>query len=161
MSVATIDHPALQAVLDALAARFNDRLLETRFEKGELSVRVARGDLRPVLAFLSNEQGFNALNDIIGLDNANAPVAGRPRFSVLYQLYKFPDALRLRVVTDAAEDEPLPSITGLYKSADWAEREIFDMFGLRFDGHPGLTRIYLGDDFKGHPLRKEFPLAGE
>ena len=119
------------------------------------------GDLRPVLAFLRNEQGFNALNDIIGLDNANAPVAGRPRFSVLYQLYKFPDALRIRVVTDAAEDEPLPSITGLYKSADWAEREIFDMFGLRFDGHPGLTRIYLGDDFKGHPLRKEFPLAGE
>jgi len=157
----TIEPPALQAVLDALTARCGAGLLEVRFEKGELSVRVARDTLRPALAFLRDAQGFNALNDMIGLDNSTAPAPGRPRFAVLYQLYKFPDALRIRLVADTAADEPLPSIVDLYPSADWAEREIFDLFGLRFDGHPGLTRIYLADDFQGHPLRKEFPLAGE
>ena len=160
MSEKTNDSAARPAVLDALAARFGGQLLDSRVEKGELSVRVAREDLLPVLTFLRDEAGFNALNDIIGLDNLNTPVAGRPRFSVLYQLYKFPEAQRIRVVVDAAEDEPLPSVTGLYQAANWAEREIFDLYGLRFAGHPGLTRIYLDDDFKGHPLRKDFPLAG-
>ncbi|MCX6998185.1 MAG: NADH-quinone oxidoreductase subunit C [Kiritimatiellaeota bacterium] len=160
MSAKTNDPAALPALLDALTARFGERLLESHLEKGELSVRVTRESLLPLLAFLRDAAGFNALNDMIGLDNVNAPVAGRPRFAVLYQLYKFPDARRIRIVVDTAENEPLPSITGLYQSADWAEREIFDMFGLRFAGHPGLTRIYLDDEFKGHPLRKDFPLAG-
>ena len=160
MSAKTNDSATLPALLDALTARFGERVLESHFEKGELSVRVARESLLAVLQYLRDEAGFNALNDLIGLDNVNTPVAGRPRFSVLYQLYKFPEALRIRIVVDTAEAEPLPSIIGLYQSADWAEREIFDMFGLRFDGHPHLTRIYLDDDFKGHPLRKEFPLAG-
>jgi NADH-quinone oxidoreductase subunit C len=161
MSEKTIDYTALQTVVDALTARFADNLLDYNFEKGELSVHVRRESLLDMITFLHREQGFNGLNDIIGLDNQKSPVEGRPRFSVLYQLYKFPDILRIRVVVDTADTDPLPSVTGLFKGADWAEREIFDMFGLRFDGHPGLTRIYMADDFTGFPLRKDFPLAGE
>ena len=161
MSEKTIDYSALQAVVDALTVRFGKSLLDYNFEKGELAVHVGREILLDAVTFLNKEQGFNALNDIIGLDNQRTPVEGKPRFSVLYQLYKFPDCVRVRLVVDVAEDQPLPSITAVFKAADWAEREIFDMFGLRFEGHPGLTRIYMADDFTGFPLRKDFPLAGE
>ena len=158
MSEKTNDNPALAALRDRLTARFGEQVIESGIALGELSARVAPASLLAVLTWLRDSEGFNALNDVIGLDNANTP--DRPRFTVLYQLYKFPEALRIRIAVDTAEDAPLPSITGLYLAADWAEREIFDMFGLRFTGHPHLTRIYLDDTFQGHPLRKDFPLAG-
>ena len=156
-----IDFPALSDVRDALAARFGEALLEAAFLKGELAVRLAKDVLVAAASFLKSEKGFNALNDMIGLDNGAKPGEGRKRFSVLYQLYGFPARLRIRLVVDAAEDESLPSIVAVYKSADWAEREIFDMFGIWFDGHPDLRRVYLDPEFAGHPLRKDFPLQGK
>jgi len=155
-----IDAPALKAVAGSLAARFGEAILETTFEKKELAVRVRAEDVLPVLGHLKSELGFNALDDMIGLDRFPPPGDERKRFAVLYQLYKFPEALRVRVAVDVGEGEAIPSIVGLYRSADWAEREIFDMFGLRFLGHPDLRRIYLPDEFAGHPLRKDFPLEG-
>lgn len=152
--------PALKAVAESLAARFGEAVLETTFEKKELAFKVRSEELLPVLAYLKNDLGFNALNDMIGLDGFPPPGEGRKRFSVLYQLYKYPEALRVRVAVDVAEGEAVPSVVGLYRSADWAEREIFDMFGLRFSGRPDLRRIYLPDEFAGHPLRKDFPLGG-
>jgi len=83
------------------------------------------------------------------------------RFSILYQLYRFPEACRIRISVDLAEAEPVDSVVPVYRAADWAEREIFDMFGIDFTGHPDLRRIYLPDEFEGFPLRKDFPLEGK
>jgi NADH-quinone oxidoreductase subunit C len=155
-----IDFPALKSVAEALRRRFGDSILETSFEKGELSFKVKTDDFLAILAYAKTDQGFNALNDMIGLDRSSSPGEGKKRFSILYQLYQFPGRSRVRIAVDVDEGEPVPSITPIYKSADWAEREIFDMFGIRFSGHPDLRRIYLPEEFVGHPLRKDFPLEG-
>ncbi len=154
-----VSPPELDAIREALAARFGPAIIETAFRLGEFSVRIGRDDLRPVLEFLKTGLGIETLDDIIGLDNSvSAPAA--KRFSVIYQLRRGPGPLRLRVAVDVAENETVPSAVPLFRSADWGEREIYDMFGIGFDGHPDLRRIYMSEDFAGHPLRKDFPLAG-
>lgn len=156
----TADRPELRQAAASLAERFPGAVLSSAFEKGELSVRLRKEDLAAVLSFLKAELGFNALDDIIVLDNIRALGEGGKRFTVLYQLYRFPGFLRLRLAVDVGENEALDSAVPVYRSADWAEREAFDMFGVRFEGHPGLCRIYMPDEFEGHPLRKDFPLGG-
>jgi NADH-quinone oxidoreductase subunit C len=152
--------PDLDAAFSALAAQAGDAVLGTAFAKGELTVRLCPDALVAAVAFLKAERGFTALNDMIGLDNGPAPAEGRKRFAVLYQLYNRDARLRIRLAADAAEGETLPSIVSVHKAADWAEREIYDMFGIVFAGHPGLRRVYLDPEFEGHPLRKDFPLRG-
>jgi NADH-quinone oxidoreductase subunit C len=162
MPAASADDRRLQDVAESLRGRFGDAVVETFLGKDGLIVRLRPARLREALTFLKENQGFNALQDIIALDNRKTadPAAGRPRFEVLYQLYRFPEGLRLRLSVEAAEGEELDSAQPVYKSADWAEREAYDMFGIRFAGHPDLRRIYLPDDFEGFPLRKDFPLEG-
>jgi NADH-quinone oxidoreductase subunit C len=150
----------LAEVVEALQARFGDSIAGTAFEKRELSVTIRPGALVAVLGFLRTGLGFNVLDDLIGLDRFPPPGDGRKRFSILYQLYQFPGRLRVRIVIDIGENETVPSVTSVYRSADWAEREAFDMFGIVFSGHPDLRRIYLPEEFVGHPLRKDFPLEG-
>ncbi len=152
--------PPLRLVAEALRDKLGQARLETTYEKRELAFKVGADDLLEALEFLKAGQGFAALDDVIALDRHPAPGEGRKRFSVLYQLYRFADHVRVRVAIDVDESEPVPSIVALYPSADWAEREVFDMFGLRFGGRPDLRRIYLEDEFAGHPLRKDFPLQG-
>ncbi len=153
-------YPALQDVLKSLELVFKDSILETKFEKNELSVKIKKQDILTVLKFLKEEKSFNVLNDIICLDNLSHLNEGQKRFSILYQLYKFPGFERIRIVIDVADSEQVDSINTIYKSSNWAEREIFDMFGINFHGHPNLCRIYMPDDFKDFPLRKDFPLEG-
>jgi NADH-quinone oxidoreductase subunit C len=154
------DRPDFRRALDALAGRFPGAVLSSGVEKGESAVRLRKDDLEAVLRFLKDELGFNVLEDIIVLDKVRTAVEGEKRFNVLYQLYRHPGSDRIRLVVDVGENEALASAVPVYLSADWAEREAFDMFGVRFQGHPGLRRIYMPDDFEGHPLRKDFPLAG-
>lgn len=154
------ESPRLLQVQEFLNERFGAAVLGRSFEKGELAVKIKREELLPVLAALRDELGFNALDDIIGLDNLRFAAPGEPRFSLLYQLYEFPGFSRLRIAVAVDEGEEAASVTSLYRSAEWAEREIFDLFGIRFSGHPDLRRIYMPDDFEGHPLRKDFPLEG-
>ncbi len=154
------DRTGLDRVLEALTGRFAGAVLSGAVERNELSVRLAKESLTSVLRFLKDEAGFNALEDIAVFDNLGAAGGDGGRFTVVYRLCRFPGALRLRLAADVAEGESLPSAVPVYRSADWAEREAFDMFGVRFDGHPDLRRIYMPDDFEGHPLRKDFPLAG-
>lgn len=156
----TADRPELRQAADVLAGRFAGAVLSGAVEKGELAVRLGKDDLAAVLRFLKDEMGFNALEDIIVLDNVRTADEGGKRFSVLYQLYRHPGSDRIRLVVDVGENEALDSAVPVYRSADWAEREAFDMFGVRFEGHPGLRRIYMPDEFEGHPLRKDFPLEG-
>jgi len=151
--------PDERQVLEALTGRFPGAVLSSAFERDELSVRLETTALQAALRFLKDELRFNALDDIIVLDNLRAAGGGK-RFSVLYQLYRFPGSTRIRLAVDIGEDEALDSAVPVFPSADWAEREAFDMFGIRFEGHPGLRRIFLPDAFEGHPLRKDFPLEG-
>lgn len=155
------DFPQLKDLYESLENRFRDSILGGSFEKQELAVKIKKEDLLPVLNFLKTQQDFNALADMIGLDNFPPAGEDKKRFSILYQLYKFPACVRIRIVVDVGENETVDSICAVYKSANWAEREIFDMFGIGFTGHPDLRRIYLPDDFDGFPLRKDFPLAGK
>ncbi len=107
---------------------------------------------------LRDELGFDVLTDLAGMDWDKAA----PRFSVVYHFYGSTSKQFLRVNCAAPDDTApsVPSLTGLYPSADWHEREAYDLMGIRFEGHPDLRRILMWDSYPFHPLRKEFPLAG-
>jgi NADH-quinone oxidoreductase subunit C len=159
MPAAQDDERLLQDVADALLGRFGVAFRGASPAQDGLIVRLDPSALRAALLFLKEERGFNALLDIIALDRLKTAPGG-PRFEILYQLYRFPGGQRLRLSVEAAEGREIDSAQPVYKSADWAEREAYDMFGIRFAGHPDLRRIYLPDDFEGFPLRKDFPLEG-
>lgn len=99
--------------------------------------------------------GFNQLVDLTAVD---WPDRAGGRFDVVVQLRAVPDGRRMRLVSRT--DGRLPSLTALWPAADWAEREVFDLFGVVFDGHPDLRRILLPDDWQGHPLRRDYPIRG-
>jgi NADH-quinone oxidoreductase subunit C len=155
-----VETPDLQGFVDTLGTRVPDAVLGSSADGREASLRVRKESLPAVLRVLKADLGFNALQDMIAMDRLTSMREGEKRFAVLYQLYRFPGGERLRVVVEVGEGESIGSATAVYRAADWAEREIFDMFGLVFEGHPGLRRIYLPDEFDGHPLRKDFPLEG-
>ncbi len=122
----------------------------------EMTVRVRREAIAEVGAALKSAHGFTVLVDLCGVD-----FPGRePRFEVVYHLLNPAAARRLRLKVAAGEDAPVPSVTPVWRAAEACEREVWDLFGLRFDGHPELTRILLWEGFEGHPLRKDFPLEG-
>jgi NADH-quinone oxidoreductase subunit C len=144
-------------LIEKLAARFGDAILRTETAHNEETIVVARDRGIEVLRALRDEPGFrfNFLSDLTALD-----WLGRaPRFEVVYHLYSFELKHRLRVKVPLDEADPsLPSVIELWKAADWLERECFDMFGIRFEGHPDLRRILMYDSFVGHPLRKDYPV---
>lgn len=120
-------------------------------------LRIDKERLHDTCSFLKNERHFIYLNEIIGTDRFTS----EERFEVIYHLLSLRDRQRLFLKVRVEEEEPvLPTVTDLWKSANWNEREVFDMFGIRFDGHPDLRRMFLPEDFKYFPLRKEFPLLG-
>ncbi len=153
------DHPPLLAVYDRLQGRFSSILSNWSFARGELVVSALRYRILEVLACLRDDLDFNALSDVIALDRY--PATDGPRFEVLYQLTSLPAGVRLRVGVEVADGGSVPSAVALYPSANWPEREIFDLFGISFDGHPDLKRILLPDSWSGHPLRKDYPLGGD
>ena len=125
--------------------------------RGQAVVLVPRADIAAALPLLRDHADlqFTQLMDLTAVD-----YLGRtPRFEVVYQLLSFPLKHRLRVkVTLAEDDAVIPSAVPVWKSANWAEREAFDMFGIRFSGHPDLRRILMYEEFEGHPLRKDYAL---
>ena len=126
----------------------------------DCAVTVERKAIHDVLAWLKNEQRFNLLLDIAGVDCMNLPTF-RERFEIVYILYSMPENLRVRVEIAVPELEmDVPTVTDLWKSANWAEREAFEMFGFNFVGHPCLKRLLTHHEFVGHPLRKDYPMMG-
>jgi NADH-quinone oxidoreductase subunit C len=125
--------------------------------RGEAVVVVAREKASDALRTLRDhpDMRFEQLSDLTAAD-----YLGRtPRFEVVYQLYSITLNHRLRVKVPVPEDDPvLPTASGIWKAANWAEREVWDMFGIRFAGHPDLRRILMYPEFRGHPLRKDYPL---
>ncbi|MBX5467364.1 MAG: NADH-quinone oxidoreductase subunit C [Firmicutes bacterium] len=120
------------------------------------TVRVPKSVLLAVARYLHDEEGYRLLIDVAGVDY----LPERPRFEVVYHLLNPDTRARLRVKCRVDEDEAVPSVTEVWPGADWPEREAYDLFGIRFEGHPHLTRIYMPDDWEGHPLRKDYPLRG-
>lgn len=106
--------------------------------------------------FVKTVEGYEMFNDVLVVDW----FPSRPRFEVVYQVFHPEKILRLRFKSFVREDQPLPSLVGVFAGANWPEREAYDLFGVVFEGHPELTRIYLPDDWEGHPLRKDYPTGG-
>jgi NADH-quinone oxidoreductase subunit C len=141
--------------LEALAG-FGDAVESVQGAGDELTVRVRREAIAEVSAALKDEQGFTALVDLCGVDFPDR----EPRFEVVYHLSSPAAKRRLRLKVLAGEDAPIPSVARVWRAAAACEREVWDLFGLRFEGNPDLTRILLWEGFAGHPLRKDFPLEG-
>jgi NADH-quinone oxidoreductase subunit C len=125
---------------------------------GEVTVITPRGSIIEACQFLRDEQGFDMLADLCGADRGPEE---DPRFEVNYHLFSTKHHNRLRLKVLLSEDDlHVESVTPLWRTADWHERETYDMFGVIFDGHPDLRRILLPSDFDGHALRKDYPLRG-
>jgi NADH-quinone oxidoreductase subunit C len=151
-----------EAILSLLGARFGPGIVETHGHRGDHTAVVAGGVLRDVLRFCRDDERLacDVLMDLTAVDYLRYP--GRedgPRFEVVYHLSSLRHNHRLRLKTRVEEDDAVvPSATDLWPIADWLEREVWDMFGIRFSGHPDLRRLLLYEEFVGHPLRKDYPI---
>lgn len=146
-----------QDAVQAIKSRFPEVTAATVEFRGEVSLAVPARSILALARFLKDECRFDMLTDLCGLDN----LGEEPRFGVDYNLYSFTHRCRLRLRAGVSADSPeLDSVTGVWRAADWSERETFDMYGIRFKGHPNLVRILMWEGYPHHPLRKDFPLAG-
>lgn len=140
-----------------LKNRLGAAVVEAPAFRGEAGVSLPREMIVEACRLLKETGGFMMLTDLSGVDNAGAA----PRFEVHYLLYSFAERCRLRLTVGIPEEDPVvDSVSGVWATANWHEREAFDMFGLRFRGHPDLRRILMWDGYPHHPLRKDFPVAG-
>ncbi len=121
-----------------------------------LTIEVRCAELGRVAGLLYGRFRFTFLADLCAADDPGLP----QRFQVVYHLYSFRENRRLRLRVRAAQGEPVPSVRGVWRAADWPEREAHEMLGVTFGGHPDLAPLLLWEGFAGHPLRKDFPLAG-
>ena len=150
----------MPAALDAVAALKGGWAGVTdRASLDHPAVSVSPADLVGVMGALRRDHGFDMLVDVSGVDWG---VNARPRYSVVYHVFSTRGHEYVRIAADCADDiaPEVPSITPLWPGADWHEREAFDMYGIRFTGHPDLRRILMWDGYPHFPLRKDFPLAG-
>jgi NADH-quinone oxidoreductase subunit C len=146
------DHPALKAIL----VWNPNALLDAKLDRGELTLTVARETIKEAAATVQ-AAGYNFLEDLTAVDWFPTT----PRFQVSYHIlsHSYREYIRLRVLLDG-EDPTVESIVPVWPSANYYEREVFDLFGIRFEGHPNLRRIMMPDDWTGHPLRKDYPVEG-
>jgi NADH-quinone oxidoreductase subunit C len=145
--------------IETLKTKFADQVLGHGAHAGQAWVDVKRDRIVDVLRTLRDECGFDMLSDLTAVDYLNQ---GMPeRFAVVYNLYSLRDNVRTRVKAWVPEGDPiLDTASTLWKAAPWAEREVWDLMGIRFRGHPDLKRIQLPENYEGHPLRKDYPLTG-
>jgi NADH-quinone oxidoreductase subunit C len=146
------EHPAIKAILAWNAAA----LADAKFDRGELTLTIAAGQIRAAAAAMQ-AAGYNFLEDVTAVDW----FPSSPRFQVSYHIvsHTYKERIRLRVMLEGA-DPSVESIVSVWPSANFYEREVFDLFGVRVEGHPNLRRIMMPDDWQGHPLRKDYPVEG-
>jgi len=150
------------AILERVRARFGPGVVDAHDHRGDHTAIVARDALLSVLVWCRDEPAlaFDMLTDLTAVDYLQYP--GRedgPRFEVVYHLYSVPHNHRLRVKVRVEEDDAVvPSAVALWPIANWFEREVWDMFGVRFEGHPDPRRLLMYEEFVGHPLRKDYPI---
>lgn len=148
--------PWTSPLLEELERRFPGALTEPVIFRNQPSVVVTKESLLAVCEFLKSEEGgaYTMLTDETAVDYPKR----EKRFEIIYQLYSFQRNDRLRLKVQAADGERVPSVTGVWAAANWLEREIYDMFGIPFEGHPDLKRILLPEEWTGHPLRKDYDI---
>ena len=150
-----------QAV-DKLRATFPDSVIGVKEFRGDVTLTIKKEDLLSIMQFLRDDKElrFSYLASISGVDYLKIEGEGS-RFAIIYHVCSLKSKRRLAVKTFIPEDSlEIDSIYSLWKTADWQEREIYDLFGITFKGHPALKRVFLPEDFEGHPLRKDYPLEG-
>ena len=149
---------ALRDLGEMIATAQPDAVLSYDVANGELTMRVAVAELRTLVTHLRDNAAcaFTTLIDITAVDWPER----EDRFEVVYHFLSMTQNHRVRLKLDVAEDEIVPAITDLHPSANWFEREVFDMYGIMFSGHPDLRRILTDYGFRGYPLRKDFPTTG-
>ncbi len=143
-------------VIDILRERFGDALVATHSQHGDETVVVGRDRLIDLLRHLrdSEDLAFDMASDLTAVDW----IERAPRFEVVYHLYSLRHKHRVRVKCQVPEEDPVvPSAVALWSGLNWFEREVWDMYGIKFQGHPDLRRIFMYDEFVGHPLRKDYP----
>ncbi|MGF1641012.1 MAG: NADH-quinone oxidoreductase subunit C [Rhodospirillales bacterium] len=143
---------------DYLQAALADTVIAVDIVTGELVLTVQRDRIARALTFVRDDVQcqFRQLMDVCGVDYPDR----QPRFDVVYNLLSLTHNRRLRVKVQTDAEQPVPSVTGVFSSANWWEREVWDMYGIYFRDHPDLRRILTDYGFQGHPLRKDFPLTG-
>ena len=144
-------------VIASLSKMLGDKLQRKIEFRGETTFVILATDLHEVAKFCRRELAFDYLLDITSVDN----FGGEPRFEIVYELYSMSRGLHLRLKLSVSEDVgEVPTVSDIWPTANWHEREIFDMMGIRFTGHPDLRRILMWEGYPYFPLRKEFPLEG-
>ncbi|HEX4667437.1 MAG TPA: NADH-quinone oxidoreductase subunit C [Chthoniobacterales bacterium] len=144
-------------LLSSLSKLFGSRILERSEFRGETTFVIEKSDIREVAKYCRDELSFDYLLDISSVDNFGS----EPRFEVVYELYSMTMAVHLRLKLRISEDDPtVDTVSDIWPTANWHEREIWDMMGLRFNDHPDLRRILMWEGYPYFPLRKEFPLEG-
>lgn len=147
----------MQIAIDKLKEQFGDAILQTSSYLGNETAVVSKHKIVEVIRFLRDdlELQFDMMMDLAGADYPER----EERFEVVYHLYSLTTKKRIRIkVRTTAQDLNVPSIHTLYKAVDWFEREAYDMYGLKFTGHPNLKRILMFEEFEGFPLRKDYPV---
>lgn len=144
---------------EQLKTRFSDVLSGPVEFREEITLQVTDCErIQEICAFAKKDLGFDYLKDISSIDNYDST----PRFTVVYHLYGINHRCHLRLKTDVSEEKSeLLTVTSVWRTADWHEREVYDMMGIRFRGHPDLRRILMWEGYPYNPLRKDFPLAGK
>jgi NADH-quinone oxidoreductase subunit C len=140
-----------------LRGSFAASIIDVAEFRNEVTVTVRKEELTEICMFLKESLGFNLLEDVTAVDYQGK----RPRFMMVYHLYSIPKLERIRLKAPVCESDPaIDSLCPVWKSANWLEREVFDLFGITFNNHPDLRRILMPVDWEGHPLRKDYPLQG-
>ncbi len=152
-------------LMEAMSVRFSGLVgkqsLKIKEDRGIVVACVTPGHLMEFMQYLkeSAPEPFTMMMDLTAVDYSKMPEK-KERFEVVYLLVSMPGLQRIRVKVSLAEGQKIPSMVPLWVGANWPEREVFDLFGITFEGHPLMERIILPDNFRGHPLRKDFPLEG-
>jgi NADH-quinone oxidoreductase subunit C len=149
-------HMAAAEDVTKLRESFGEGIVNAVEFRGEHTLLTRLASLHDVLSKCQKDLGYEMILDISSIDH----FGDDPRFEVVYELAALDDAKHLRVKAKVGEDESVPSATDIWPGADWHEREVYDMMGIRFSGHPDLRRILMWEGYPFYPLRKDFPLAG-
>jgi NADH-quinone oxidoreductase subunit C len=146
-------------VVQKVKERFPESILEVYEFRGDCTLVIRKDDIVRVAEFIKEDPdlAFDLIVDLCGVDMYRP----EKRFEVVYNIYSIKNKRYLRLKVRVEEDHPVvPTVTGVWAGANWHERETFDMFGVKFEGHPDLRRMYLPEEFEYYPLRKDFPLMG-
>lgn len=146
--------PLDNEMVSRFRAKFGGAILEAMEDRKQAILIVDRARLAEIALYTRDEEKFEMLSDLTAVDWPKR----EKRFDVVLNLYSFAKNERLRLKAHAADGEEVPSVVGVWLAADWLEREVFDMFGIVFTGHPNLKRILLPDEWQGYPLRKDYDI---